>query len=114
VALTGSACNPAPTGERVSEPASAYGGAGYLCGDPADYDREYCVDLTHLSAFLRATQPEAAEALDLCNDNPTRWKFLARLQGEISKRGAIDVLRHGINHGPRPIDLFYGTPSPGN
>ncbi|RME67196.1 MAG: type I restriction endonuclease subunit R, partial [Verrucomicrobia bacterium] len=26
----------------------------------------------------------------------------------------IDVLRHGIKHGPHHIDLFYGTPSPGN
>jgi len=24
------------------------------------------------------------------------------------------VLRHGIKHGPHHIDLFYGTPSPGN
>ena len=114
VPLTGSACDPAPAGERVAEPAAPYGGAGYVCGDPADYDREYCVDLAYLSAFLRATQPEAAEALDLSNDSPARRKFLARLQGEISKRGAIDVLRHGIKHGPHHIDLFYGTPSPGN
>ena len=114
VPLTGSACDPAPAGERVAEPAAPYGGAGYVCGDPADYDREYCVDLAHLSAFLRATQPEAAEALGLSNDSPARRKFLARLQGEISKRGAIDVLRHGIKHGPHHIDLFYGTPSPGN
>ena len=55
-----------------------------------------------------------AEALDLSDDSPTRRKFLARLQGEISKRGAIDVLRYGIKHGPHHIDLFYGTPSPGN
>jgi len=26
----------------------------------------------------------------------------------------IDVLRHGIKHGAHTIDLFYGTPSPGN
>jgi len=26
----------------------------------------------------------------------------------------IDVLRHGIKHGPHHLDLFYGTPSPGN
>ena len=43
-----------------------------------------------------------------------RRKFLSRLQGEISKRGTIDVLRHGIKHGPHHLDLFYGTPSTGN
>ena len=36
------------------------------------------------------------------------------MQGEIGKRGVIDVLRHGVKHGPHAIDLFYGTPSPGN
>src|SRR5204862_6898113 len=64
--------------------------------------------------FLRETQQQATEALDLDQDGPTRRKFLARLQGEMSKRGTIDALRHGIKHGPHHIDLFYGTPSPGN
>ena len=26
----------------------------------------------------------------------------------------VDVLRKGIKHGPASVDLFYGTPSPGN
>ena len=43
-----------------------------------------------------------------------RLKFLARLSGEIGKRGVIDVLRKGIDHGPLHFDLFYGTPSAGN
>ena len=43
-----------------------------------------------------------------------RGESLARLQGEITKRGTIDVLRKGIKHGPANVDLFYGTPSPGN
>ena len=47
-------------------------------------------------------------------DGPTRCKFLARLQGEISKRGTIDVLRHGIRHGAHDLNLFYGAPSAGN
>ncbi|MDH5640786.1 MAG: type I restriction endonuclease, partial [Nitrospira sp.] len=79
-----------------------------------DYDREFCVDLPQLSAFLHATQPNVAEALSLSADNPIRRKFLARLQGEISKRGVIDVLRLGVKDGPHHIDLFYTTPSPGN
>jgi len=41
-------------------------------------------------------------------------QFLSRLQGEIAKRGVVDVLRKGINHGPAHIDLFYGTPSQNN
>ncbi len=88
---------------------------GWLLGDPHDYDREYAVDLVQLRAFLRATQPDARRgAVDLDQDGPTRRKFLARLQGEITKRGVIDVLRNGIKHGPHHLDLFYGTPSPGN
>ncbi|RMG41113.1 MAG: type I restriction endonuclease subunit R [Planctomycetota bacterium] len=114
-ALTGSACDPGtvPAAEQVC-PARDARGAGWICGRPEDYDREYCVDLAQLAAFLKATQPEVAEALCLDEDGPTRRKFLARLQGEISKRGTIDVLRHGIKHGPHHLDLFYGTPSPGN
>ncbi len=43
-------------------------GTEWIAGNPEDYDREYCVDLAQLSAFLRATQPEVAEALDLDQD----------------------------------------------
>jgi type I restriction enzyme, R subunit len=88
--------------------------AGWIASDPSAYDREHAVDLLQLHAFLLATQEEACNALDLDHDSPTRRKFLARLQGEITKRGVIDVLRHGIRHGPHSLDLFYGTPSPGN
>jgi type I restriction enzyme R subunit len=113
-ALTGSPCDPvAGPAESVRERPAIYS-VGWISGVPGDYDREYCVDLAQLAAFLRETQPDAVEALDLGQDGPTRRKFLARLQGEISKRGSIDVLRHGIKHGPHHLDLFYGTASPGN
>ena len=115
-ALTGSDCAPRPAGTPafVFETPAPYGVVGWLPGDPADYDREYCFDLVQLTVFLRSTQTEVAEALDLDHDSPTRHKFLARLQGEVSKRGVVDVLRGGIQHGPYRIELFYGTPSPGN
>ena len=112
-ALAGHPCDP-PKTESVGEAPAGYGGVGWAGGYPHDYDREYCVDLFQLAAFLRATQPEVAESLDLGDDGPTRRKFLARLQGEISKRGTIDVLRHGIRHGALDLDLFYGTPSADN
>lgn len=98
---------------EVHERPAAYS-AGWVCGRPEDYDREHCVDLAQLSAVLRETQPKAASSLSLAEDGPTRRKFLARVQGEISKRGTIDVLRHGIKHGPHHLDLFFETPSPGN
>ena len=111
--MTGHPCDP-PQAGQVSEPSAAYGGTGWSCGSPHDYDPEYCVDRSQLAAFLRTTQPEAADSLALGEDGPTRRKFLARLQGEIAKRGTIDVLRHGIEHGAHHLELFYGTPSPGN
>jgi type I restriction enzyme, R subunit len=87
---------------------------GWIPGKPGDYDRSYAVDFMQLRAFIEATQPDLVEALDLRNDSPQRQKFLARLQGEIAKRGVIDVLRLGVKHGPHTIELFFGTPTPGN
>ncbi|MDQ3432520.1 MAG: type I restriction endonuclease, partial [Actinomycetota bacterium] len=113
-ALTGAPCDPRTVqADAVHERPAAYA-AGWTCGATEDYDREYCVDLAQLSAFLRETQPEVCDSLALGEDGPTRRKFLARLQGEITRRGTIDVLRHGLKHGPHHLDLFYGTPSPGN
>lgn len=88
--------------------------AGWVTGDPSDYDRAWLVDLPKLGAFLEATQPKVAVALDMANDSPVRRQFLARLSGELTKRGVVDVLRKGIDHGPLSITLFYGTPSEGN
>ena len=119
-ALAGHPCDP-PPGPTVGEPPARYGGVGWAGGNFHDYDREYCVDLAQLSAFLHVTQPEVAEAVGIASThvgatrhNPTRRRFLARLQGEISKRGTIDVLRHGIKHEAHDLDLFYGTPSADN
>ena len=112
-ALAGHPCEP-PMAETADVPPPGYGGVGWSGGSFHDYDREYCVDLVQLSAFLRTTQRENAESLGLSEDGPTRRRFLARLQGEITKRGTIDVLRHGIRHGAYDLALFYGTPSVGN
>jgi type I restriction enzyme, R subunit len=91
-------------------------GIGYFAGTPKDYDRAHALDVAQLFAFLRITQPDAFKKLAI-SDEPkdmNRLKFLARLSSEIGKRGVIDVLRKGVEHGPVHSDLFYGTPSPGN
>lgn len=112
-AMTGMKPDPAQT-DMGREPSALYGGTGWILGRWQDYNREYAADLVQMAAFLNATQPDLAEALDLENASPTRQKFLARLQGEVTKRGIIDVLRNGVKHGPHHLDLFYGTPTPGN
>jgi type I restriction enzyme, R subunit len=113
-AMTGRTDVLVPTHAATETSVPVAGGTGWLLGDPTHYDRDYCIDLVQLRGFLMATQPDALDSLALDTDGPTRRKFLARLQGEISKRGTIDVLRHGLKHGPLHLDLFYGTPSPGN
>lgn len=87
---------------------------GWQAGDSQSYDRGYCVDLVHLSQFLKATQPKVAEELQLDSENPVRRQFLARLNNELATRGVIEVLRHGINHGKHDTILFYSSPSVGN
>src|SRR3954469_4860590 len=104
--------SPAHLATEMSAPVA--GGTGWLLGDPHHYDRDYCVDIVQLRGFIAATQEDLADALALGADGATRRTFLARLQGEISKRGTIDVLRHGVKHGQHHLDLFYGTPSPDN
>jgi len=88
--------------------------AGWTAGNPNDFDRDHAIDFVKLSAFLRSTQPKIFEQLGFDTDNPRRRQFLARLQGEVAKRGVVDVLRKGIKHGELGVTLFYGTPSPNN
>jgi type I restriction enzyme R subunit len=102
----------------VAETPPSPEGSGWFAGSPQSYDREFALDTDQLFAFLQITQPEEYAKLGLSDyrdkKNITRQKFLARIQGEISRRGTIDLLRHGIKHGPLSFDLFYGTPSPEN
>ena len=95
-ALVGHPCDP-PKAGQVPEPQSVSGGVGWNAGNPHNYDREFCVDRrfsSPRSCRHAASQPPTHWRSD--EDGPTQRKFLARLQGEVSKRGTIDVLRHGV------------------
>jgi len=91
---------------------------GWFAGNPKDYDRNHAIDIPQLFKFLRSTQEQAFKKLNISDeaggDDINRLKFLSRLSAEIGKRGIIDVLRKGVEHGPLHFDLFYGTPSDGN
>lgn len=109
-----SGSTPSQTLPSVHYKPAIYGSLPYVEGSPKDYDRDHAVDPVKLLAFLSDTQPEIVDQLGIENDGPKRDQFLARLQGEIAKRGIIDVLRRGIQHGPAAVTLFYGTPTRGN
>ncbi len=104
--------------EEAAELAPREVGSGWIAGSPKSYDREFAVDSDQLFIFLRNSQPDEFAKLGIGDRKDrkaiARQKFLARLQGEISRRGTIDVLRNGIKHGALSFDLFYGTPSPEN
>lgn len=115
--LTGITATPRAESEANTElgyAAHQYGRPVYVLGRNQDYDRDHAVDLAKLQNFVFKTQPQSAEKLALFQEGPSRTQFLHRLQGEIAKRGVIDVLRNGVKHGPVHLDLFFGTPSPGN
>lgn len=87
---------------------------GYLQGNPSDYNRDVAVDVVQLLAFLQVTQPKVIETLELASEGIKRTQFLHRIQGEIAKRGVVDVLRKGVGHGPVHVDLYKLLPTPGN
>jgi type I restriction enzyme R subunit len=89
-------------------------GRGIIFFFSEDYDREHALDWNKLCSFLSETQKKVFEGLRLDEEGAHRTQFLHRLQGEIAKRGIIDVLRNGIRHGQHAIDLFYGAPSEEN
>lgn len=87
---------------------------GYEQGTNADYDREYAIDETRLFRFLKDTQPEAMEKLGVFRADIKKKQFLNRVQGELAKRGIVDVLRNGIKVYPVDLIMFYLTPTENN
>ena len=86
----------------------------YEQGHSHDYSMEYALDTARLLRFLKDTQPEAVEKLQLETHPLKRAQFLSRVRDEITKRGIIDVLRKGVKVYPASLVMFYMTPSVNN
>ena len=107
--------NEASLEELIVLQIAALGGTpGWTQGDAKNFNASYCLDLSVFREFVRDTQPALIDVLDLDGDSPTTHKFLARLQGEITKSGVVACLRNGISHGQHHIDLYYPTPAAQN
>jgi type I restriction enzyme R subunit len=74
---------------------------------PNEFDREFCMNTKQVLAFIEATQKEAYEMIQKKGERP----FLARLDEKIKELGVIEVLRKGVKHFDKTIDLFYRKPS---
>ena len=87
---------------------------GYEEGTNADYSKEYAIDETRLFRFLQDTQPMQMSKLGVFQSEQKKRQFLNRLQGELVKRGIVDVLRSGIKVYPVDLIMFYLTPTENN
>lgn len=87
---------------------------GYEQGVNEGYNKDHAIDERRLIRFLETTQPEQFEQLGIRKSHQKYAQFLNRLQGEIAKRGIIDVLRNGIKIYPASLVMFYMTPSENN
>ena len=87
---------------------------GYEQGTNDDYSKEYALDETRLFRFLSETQPDEMDKLGVFKSDIKKRQFLNRLQGELAKRGIIDVLRNGIKVYPADLIMFYLTPTENN
>lgn len=72
-----------------------------------DFDREFCLNTQQLLSFIKETQPEAYEMIQKKGERD----FLVRLDGKIKELGVVEVLRKGVKHFDRTIDLFYKQPT---
>jgi type I restriction enzyme R subunit len=79
----------------------------YCESSPKDFDKEFCINTEQLFEFIKDTQPES---FDMIQKKGERG-FLIQLDNRIRERGVIEVLRRGVKHFDKTIDLFYHQPS---
>lgn len=72
----------------------------------SDFDRDVCVNKAQLFEFIKETQPQSFEVIQKKGER----NFLARLDDKIRELGIIEVLRKGVKHYDKTIDLFYRKP----
>lgn len=83
---------------------------GYISRKSEKYDCDLAMDTELLLDFLNATQPEKIQKLKELHNDRFVEKLLQRIDGEIKKRGILDVLRKGVSHTSEHFDLMYFLP----
>ena len=97
------------------ETLSPYGDVpgGYRRRRPEDYDRALCLLPRDVVDFVLATQPREWQKLAQHHGAAVKEQFLARLAAEITRRGALAVLRTGIKDSGCTFRLAFFRPASG-
>lgn len=87
---------------------------GYEQGVSADYNTTYGLDTARLEAFLNATQRRTVEQSGIFATPAKKRQFFERVRDKITKRGVLEVLNKGVDHGINHFDLYYPLPDMAN
>ena len=79
----------------------------YVESKPPEFDREFCINTKQVLAFIEATQKETFEFIQQKGER----SFVVRLDEKLKTDGVIEVLRKGVKHFDKTIQLFYRKPS---
>lgn len=74
---------------------------------PTEFDREFCINTNQVLSFIEATQQDTFEMIQKKGER----SFLVRLDEKIKELGVVEVLRKGVKHFDKTIELFYRKPS---
>ncbi len=72
-----------------------------------DFDKEFCINPKQLWGFIKKTQPETYQMIKRKGER----SFLVRLDEKLRKLGVIEVLRKGIKHFDKTVNLFFRQPA---
>jgi type I restriction enzyme R subunit len=86
---------------------------GYVKGSSSDYNRELALFPDTIFRFFEDTQPDKWQRLVTYHGAEVEKKVMQRLVRELSQRGTLDVLRHGINDYGVNLKLAYFAPASG-
>ena len=79
----------------------------YIETSPIEYDRDFCINTKQVLAFIEATQLDTYEMIQKKGER----SFLVRLDEKIKELGVIEVLKKGVKHFDKTVELFYRKPS---
>jgi len=86
---------------------------GFVSLPFTEYDKTLCLIPSELLHFVKETQPDEYENLQVQYGIDTDNNLLKRLNNEISSRGVIDVLRKGIKDRGSNFSLVFFEPNSG-